>query len=77
MENSKDYSDIRLTVDHPADFDLIKTVIEHFPDGEIFDMEKITMFLNLNPQLKQINSHIQFNEVYLKSLKHDKIVEDN
>jgi spore coat polysaccharide biosynthesis protein SpsF len=75
MENSKDYSDIRLTVDHQIDFDLVKIVIEHFPDGEIFDMEKMATFLNENPQLKQMNSHLQFNEGYLKSLEQDKIAE--
>ena len=76
MENSKDYSDMRLTVDHQIDFDLVKTVIEHFPAGEIFDMEKIATFLHENPQLKQMNSHLQFNEGYLKSLEQDKIAED-
>ena len=76
LENSKNYSDMRLAVDHQIDFDLVKTIIEHFPDGEVFDMEKIAKFLNENPQLKQMNSRLQFNEGYLKSLEQDKIVED-
>jgi len=71
LENSDDYSDIRLTVDHKIDYDLVKAVIEHFSDNEIFDLGKITSFLNGNPQLKQINSHIKFDEGYLKSLKLD------
>ena len=75
MENTNDYSDIRLAVDHQIDFDLVQIVIEHFPYGEIFDMEKIAIFLNENPQLKQMNSHLRFNEGYLKSLEQDKIVE--
>ena len=69
MENSNDYSDIRLAVDHQIDFDLVKNVIEHFPVNEIFTMEKIAIFLNQNPQLKQMNSHLQFNEGYIKSLE--------
>lgn len=75
MENHDDYSDIHLAVDHKVDFDLVKTVIEHFPDNVIFNLEKIVTFLNKNPKLKQINSNIKFNEGYLKSLKEDKITE--
>ena len=76
MENPNDYSDIRLAVDHQIDLDLIKNVIEHFPDNEIFTMEKIITFLNQNPQLKQMNSHLQFNEGYLKSLNEDELSEN-
>lgn len=75
MENFSDYSDIRLTVDHKVDFDLVKSIIEYFPENEIFNLEKIVTFLNKNPKLKQMNSHLQFNEGYLKSLKDDKIAE--
>lgn len=75
IENSKDYSDIRLAVDHQIDFDLVKIVIEHFPENEVFNLEKIVSFLNKNPQLKQMNSHLQFDEGYLKSLEEDKMAE--
>ena len=75
IENSSDYSDIRLAVDHKVDFDLVKIVIEHFPVNEIFTLEKIVAFINENPELKQINSHLQFNEGYLKSLEQDKLAE--
>lgn len=75
MENYDDYSDIHLAVDHKVDFDLVKTVIEHFPDNVIFNLEKIVTFLNKNPKLKLMNSNIKFNEGYLKSLKEDKITE--
>jgi len=76
MENSSDYSDIRLAVDHKIDFDLVKIVIEHFPINAIFKLEKVVDFLNNNPNLKQINSHLQFDEGYRKSLEEDKIVEN-
>lgn len=76
MENSNDYSDIRLAVDHQIGFDLVKNVIEYFPENEIFTMEKIITFLNQNPQLKQMNSHLQFNERYLKSLNEDELSEN-
>ena len=76
MENFNDYSDIHLAVDHKIDFDLVKIVIEHFPDNEIFNLEKIVTFLNKNPKLKQMNSHIQFDQGYLKSLEKDKIMNE-
>jgi len=77
IENSDDFSDIHLAVDHKVDFDLVKIVIEHFPENEIFNLEKIISFFEENPHLKQINSHIPFDEGYLKSLEEDKIAEKN
>jgi spore coat polysaccharide biosynthesis protein SpsF len=77
IENSNDFSDIHLAVDHQVDFDLVKLVIDNFPDGEIYDLEKIISFFEQNPHLKQINSHIRFDEGYLKSLEEDKIVEND
>lgn len=75
MENPEDFSDIRLTVDHMVDFQVVKGVIENFKEGEIFTIEKITSFMNKNPHLKKLNSNILFNEGYLKSLKKDDLAE--
>jgi len=69
LENQENFSDLRLTLDHQVDFDLIKIVIENFSDGEIYNLKKIILFFEDNPHLKLINSHIQFNTGYLKSLK--------
>ncbi len=77
IENSEDFSDIRLTVDHMVDFQLVKDVIENFKEGEIFSMKKVVSFVNKNPHLKQMNSNILFNEGYLKSLKEDELNEKN
>ena len=76
MENFHDYSDIHLAIDQKVDFDLVKIIIEHFSDNEIFNLEKIVVFLNKNPKLKQMNSHLPFNQGYLKSLEDDKIAEE-
>ena len=73
IENHENFSHIRLTVDHQVDFDLIKTIVEHFPEDSIFKMKNVIDFLNQNPKLIQLNSHILFNEGYLKSLEQDKI----
>jgi len=77
IENFNDFSDIHLAIDHQADFDLVKLVIEHFPDGEIYNLEKIISFFEDNPHLKLINSHIPFDGGYTKSLEEDKIAEKN
>jgi spore coat polysaccharide biosynthesis protein SpsF len=77
IENFNNFSDIHLAIDHQADFDLVKLVIEHFPDGEIYNLEKIISFFEDNPHLKLINSHIPFDEGYTKSLEEDKIAEKN
>lgn len=71
IENQKNFSDIRLTVDHKIDFDLVKIIIENFPNEHVFTLNEMLEFFKKNPKLKQINSHILFNEGYLKSLKED------
>ncbi len=76
MENSEDLSDIRLTVDHQVDFQVVKNVIENFKEGEIFAMKKVTFFINQNPHLKKLNSNILFNEGYIKSLKEDELAKE-
>ena len=73
IENDENQSDIRLTVDHKIDFDLIQIIIEHFKECKYFSMDQLVSFLNKNPQLKQMNSNISHYEGYLKSLKEDKI----
>ena len=77
LENQEDFSDLRLTLDYQVDFDLIKLVIENFPDGEIYNLKKIISFFDDNSHLKLINSHIQFDTGYLKSLEEDKFTEKN
>ncbi len=77
IENSNDFSDIHLAVDHQVDFDLVKIVIENFPDDEIYNLEKIISFFEDNPHLKLINSHIPFDEGYLKSLEEDEFAGKN
>ena len=71
IENPENFSDIRLTVDHQIDFDLVKIIIENFPKEHVFTLDDILEFFKTNPKLKQMNSHILFNEGYHKSLKED------
>lgn len=69
MENAYDYSNLRLAVDYQVDFDLIKIIIENFPENEVFSIKKIINFFKKNPSYIQLNSHIKFDEVYKKHLK--------
>ena len=71
IENPENFSDIRLTVDHKIDFDLVKIIIENFPNEHVFTLNEVLAFFKKNPKLRQMNSHILFNEGYLKSLKED------
>lgn len=41
VENLKDDSRFRLVVDYKEDFELVKTIIENFPEEEIFTLEKV------------------------------------
>ncbi|GAF77129.1 unnamed protein product [marine sediment metagenome] len=50
--------DIRLTLDTPEDFELIKKIIQHFDDVK-FRLDDIIDFLNENPHLLEINKNIK------------------
>jgi spore coat polysaccharide biosynthesis protein SpsF (cytidylyltransferase family) len=64
------YSDWRLTVDEPKDFELITKIFNYF-GKTLFTFDEIVEFLNNNRELLEINNSIIRNEGYLKSLKED------
>ena len=66
-------SQLRWTVDEPADFEFVKQVIEAlYPVNRNFRMNHILKLLNQRPDLAKINNHITRNEGLLKSLEEDK-----
>jgi len=75
IENSEDFSIIRVTVDYQIDFDVVKNIIEHFPEDKIFSMSKIVSYLKQNSKLMLMNSKLTPWEGYLKSLKDDEVFE--
>ena len=75
ITNSDDFSNIRVTVDHRVDFDIAKTIIEHFPKDHVFSMNDVVLFLKQNPKLALMNSKLPFNEGYLQPQKEDKLLE--
>jgi spore coat polysaccharide biosynthesis protein SpsF (cytidylyltransferase family) len=76
VENETDLSDKRWTLDEQSDFALIKSIYNKlYADDKIFGMDDILKILTEYPELEQINSHIQRNEGYQKSLKEDRILD--
>ncbi len=57
-----DYSKIRLTVDVPEDFDLVKLVFERiYPNNADFGLAEIISLYRDSPEIFDINAHVQQN----------------
>jgi spore coat polysaccharide biosynthesis protein SpsF len=70
MVYSENLSSWRLTVDKPADFELISRIFaELYPGNPRFSLADVVDFLKNNPELLQLNAGTIRNEGYLKSLK--------
>ena len=67
----KDYSHFRLTVDEPADFEVIKFLIKNSRTNVSY-LDYITLLLK-NPKIMSKNMDIKRNEGLMKSLREDKI----
>jgi spore coat polysaccharide biosynthesis protein SpsF len=62
IKRSPDMSSYRLTVDEPADFELMRRLIEDF-ECEKKNQDEICKVLIENPDLKSINAHIEQKKV--------------
>ncbi|SEW03474.1 cytidylyltransferase domain-containing protein [Chitinophaga arvensicola] len=71
VQSDLGYGSLRLTVDEPADFELITRLIASF--GTRASWKTYARFVSQEPTLRQINEHITPNEGYLKSLHNDNI----
>lgn len=72
IENNEDLSDMRLTVDDDADFQLVSELFRNlYREGEIFHMGEILDLLKERPDLLKLNEQTVRNEGYLESLKRD------
>ena len=73
MENDKDLSALRWTVDEPADFDFVCLIYEKLYKTKFdFSMNDVLHLLKKEPALLQINSGFERNEGMKKSLLADK-----
>jgi len=70
IKNSNDLSNLRWTVDHKEDLDLIKEIVDKIPKRPILMSDVIDLFSKF-PHLQNINKDIKPNEGYLESLKED------
>lgn len=69
LKNAEDWSDIRLTVDTPEDFEVIKTVLLEM--GAECDCKEYVEFIKENKNISDLNSSFKRNEGYEKSIKED------
>lgn len=75
VKNPIDYSTYRWTVDRQEDLLFVQEIYKRlYPKKKIFYMNDIVDLLNKHPELLKINSGIQRNEGYLRSLQEDKIL---
>lgn len=72
---STDLSQKRWTLDNPVDFDFIKHIYQGlYKKNPLFSMQDVLDFLAAHPELEDINSGINRNEGYVKSLNNDKSI---
>ena len=71
VENDKNISNLRLTVDRIEDFELINEILNNISVSPIHLEDTLELFLR-KPELIEINKHINHNEGFNKSLEEDK-----
>jgi spore coat polysaccharide biosynthesis protein SpsF len=73
IKNPVDYSSYRWTVDQEEDLLFVREIFKRlYTKKKIFYMDDIIDLLKKHPELLKINSRIQRNEGYLRSLQKDK-----
>lgn len=58
VENEKDLSHYRMTVDEQADIDLVREIFKHFDGEKDFSFYDVAKFLEENPNVSKINSGV-------------------
>ena len=71
VENDKNISNLRLTVDRIEDVELIKQILNNISINPIH-LEDVLELFSRKPELIEINKHINHNEGFNKSLEEDK-----
>lgn len=75
VKHDPDWSEYRLTVDYPEDFELVKAVFENlYPNNPFFTLKDIVGFLESNPNIKKLNRHIVRNIGWQKAFEKDRKV---
>lgn len=67
VDRTESLSSYRLTVDYPEDFEVVSNILSFlYPKNPDFTMENIIEYLNSQPDLKQKNAHILWNQGWEK-----------
>jgi spore coat polysaccharide biosynthesis protein SpsF (cytidylyltransferase family) len=74
LENDRDDSHYRLTLDEELDYKVIKAVIEGLASEglEVFNFNRVKKWLDAHPEILKLNCQIIRNEGKIKSLAEDK-----
>lgn len=72
LENLKNLSDLRWTVDEPHDLQFVRKIYSQMRPELIFSMKDVLSIISKNPKIADINQGIIRNEGYLTSLEKDK-----
>jgi len=74
VTNNTDLSKLRLTVDEPEDFELVRRILENiYPKKPMFLLEDILALLQEHPDLIEINKDIERNAGFIRSLEKDNL----
>lgn len=68
-DGKEDNSDLRITVDTPEDFEVVKILLEKL--GDKATCEEYVKYLRAHKEIADINNMYERNEGYLESLKND------
>lgn len=69
FKNDRDLSKVRLTIDEPVDYEVLKNIVANVRD---LSMNSIVEYLEKHPEVAALNGSIMRDEGYAKSLKTDK-----
>jgi len=72
FKSERDLKDWRWTVDKPEDLEFMQCVYGHFIDRPLVPYEDVIAWLDVNQEVRQLNSGILRNEGYQKSLQMEK-----
>jgi len=70
VRHTEDLSSFRWTVDEPRDLEFVRAVYNHFGSAT-FGMKDVVKLLRNHPQMLEVNSGIDRNSGYRKSLRED------
>ena len=74
VDLEKDLSKYRFNLDYNADYTLLKKIFEYFYlKNKNFNFEDVITWLERNPEVFKINSHIKPNQGWVKSFQQDKL----